>query len=655
MCRPTEQESADGSKPDLLARICSRRGGTPAISCGPAIGLVQSDHLEVRRCAESPERSTSARGRASLDTVDPMTACLYHRGPDEDGLYRDERVALGSRRLSIVDIAGSTQPIANEDETVWVVFNGQIYNYVELRADLEKRHTFRPRATPRPCVHLYEEHGPDFVKKLRGMFVFAIWDTRRRSLLLGRDRFGKKPLYYTRRTAQADADRFQFASEIKALLEHGQLETTLDPTAIYQYLCFGFVPHPRTAYQEIAALPPAHWLQIDADGRQTLQRYWHLPAGGTFKGSRQDALEQIRATFDESVRIRLRSDVPVGVFLSGGIDSGLVTASAARASAEPLQSFSIGFADERFDERPLARLVAEQYGTRHTEVVVDLNDEVRHPEDLLTRLVSMYDQPYADSSAIPSNAVSREARKHLKVVLNGDGGDEAFAGYRRYSAALLADWMTTTLGPVAPLAARMAPAPRQRRGPVAFALRLMEGMALPPRERYIRWSGLFTDADAAALCQPDFLADGHRSRPGTWSMPASSSACAWGIREPAALMMAADATHVLPDDFLVKMDIATMANSLEGRSPFIDHVLVELAVSLPDRLRASAFQTKPLLRELARERLPPPLVKAPKRGFEVPMASWLRHELRGLLQETRAGAGRAHPGHRAAGRRCGGW
>jgi len=568
-------------------------------------------------------------GPGVLDTVDPMTACLYHRGPDEDGLYRDETVALGSRRLSIVDIAGSTQPIANEDETLWVVFNGQVYNYVELRADLEQRHTFRTQGDTETLLHLYEEEGPDFVKKLRGMFVFAIWDTKRRSLLLGRDRFGKKPLYYTR----AAGDRFLFASEIKALLDHGRIETTLDTTAIYQYLCFGFVPHPRTAYQEIKAVPPAHWLRIDADGTQTMERYWHLPPGGTFTGSRPDALEQIKAVFDESVRIRLRSDVPVGVFLSGGIDSGLVTASAATASAEPLQSFSIGFADQQFDERPLAKLVAEQYGTRHTEVLVDLDAEVRKPADLLTRLVSMYDQPYADSSAIPSNAVAREARKHLKVVLNGDGGDEAFAGYRRYSAALLADWMTTTLGPVAPLAARMAPAPRRRRGPVAFALRLMEGMALPPRERYIRWSGLFTDADAADLCQPEFLA-GVREQARSVVDARVEQCQRWGISEPAALMMAADATHVLPDDFLVKMDIATMANSLEGRSPFIDHVLVELAVSLPDRLRASAFQTKPLLREIARERLPAALVKAPKRGFEVPMASWLRHELRGLLQET---------------------
>jgi asparagine synthase (glutamine-hydrolysing) len=572
-------------------------------------------------------------GPGALESVDAMATCLYHRGPDEGGFYRADSVALASRRLSIVDIKGSSQPIANEDQTVWIVYNGQVYNYVELRADLEKRHTLRTQGDTEVLVHLYEEHGPDFVKLLRGMYAFAIWDTRQQSLLLGRDRFGKKPLYYTTSDKAQQDGRFLFASELKALTQAAQVTTSVDPTAIYQYLCFGFVPHPRTAYAEIAALPPAHTLQIDADGRQTLRRYWQLPPSGTFKGSRQDALDQIRTTFDESVRIRLRSDVPVGVFLSGGIDSGLVTASAARAQIEPLRTFSIGLPDERFDERPLARLVAEQYGTQHTEVMVDLASEVSQPEELLSRLVGMYDQPYADSSAIPSSVVAREARKHLKVVLNGDGGDEAFAGYRRYSAALLADWMTTTLGPVAPLAARMAPAARQRRGSVAFALRLLEGVALPPRERYIRWSGLFTDADAAALCQPDFLADVTEQARAV--VDARVEHCIrWGIRQPAALMMAADSVHVLPDDLLVKMDIATMASSVEARSPFLDHVLVEFAISLPDRLRASAFQTKPLLRELAREWLPPAITRAPKRGFEVPMASWMRHEFRDLLHDA---------------------
>ena len=564
-------------------------------------------------------------GPGCLDAVGRMTTYLRHRGPDEDGFYRGDGVALGMRRLAIIDVGGSQQPISSADGSLWLVFNGEIYNYLELRDELSPRHTLRTDGDGETLLHLYEEHGPDLATRLRGMFAFALWDARKRTLLLGRDRFGKKPLYYAR-----TPDRLMFASEIKGLLAAGDLPTTLDPTAIYQYLCFGFVPHPRTAYRDVAAVPPAHTLEIDAQGRQTLRRYWHLPAGGTSNLTRPEAVERTREIFEESVRIRLRSDVPVGVFLSGGIDSGLVTAAASRAATEPLQSFSVGFADARFDERPLARLVAERYGTRHTEIPVDLAAEVRDPEALLGRLVGAYDQPFADSSAIPSMIVSREAGKHLKVILNGDGGDEAFAGYRRYSAALLARWMTTALGPVAPVAARLAPAPRRRRGSVAFALRLLEGVALPPRERYIRWSGLFTDAEARAICQPDLLRDVTQSARAL--VDARVEQClGWGIKEPAALMMAADTTHVLADDFLVKMDIATMASSLEGRSPFLDHVLVEHAVSLPDRVRASAFQTKPILREIAKDWLPAAVVKAPKRGFEVPMAAWLRDELRPFL------------------------
>ena len=566
-------------------------------------------------------------GPASLEAVGSMAATLVHRGPDEDGFYRDDGVALGVRRLSIIDLQTGSQPLANEDSTVWVVMNGEIYNYLELRDELAPRHTFRTQSDTEVLVHLYEEHGPELVTRLRGMFAFALWDTNLRRLLLARDRLGKKPLYYAQQ-----AGRFLFGSEIKAILAAEAFTPTLDPNAVYQYLCFGFVPHPLTAYREIKALPPGHTLLVDADGATSPSRYWSLP-GRTARLTHDEAVERTRELLEESVRLRLRSDVPVGVFLSGGIDSGLVTAAASRSSAEPLRTFSIGFADERFNELPHARLVAERYGTRHTEIPVDLVAEVRRPHELLDALVRAYDQPFADSSAIPSTIVAREARKHLKVVLNGDGGDEAFAGYRRYSGALLAQWMTQTLGPVAPLAARMAPAPRQRRGAVGFTLRLLEGVALPPRERYIRWSGLFTDSEARGLCQPELLES--VTETGLGVVDAKIEQClAWGVHEPAALMMAVDTLHVLPDDLLVKMDIATMASSVEARSPLLDHVLVEFAAGLPDETRASAFQTKPLLRELARRWLSPEIARAPKRGFEVPMASWLRNELRPFLTET---------------------
>jgi asparagine synthase (glutamine-hydrolysing) len=566
--------------------------------------------------------------------VEQMTGSMRHRGPDEEGYYRGDGVTLGMVRLSIIDLQTGSQPIADEDESVWVVSNGEIYNYLELREDLERRHRFRTQSDTEVLVHLYEEHGPRFVEHLRGMFALALWDARRRSLLLARDRLGKKPLFFAR-----VGDRILFASEIKALLVADRSLGAGDPTALYQYLCFGFVPHPRTAYRGIEAVRPAHVLQVEAGGRVAQERYWQLPRPTGVDGApcREEAVERARELLEESVRLRLRSDVPIGVFLSGGIDSGLVTAAASRASAQPVRTFSIGFADRAFDELPHARLVARQYGTQHTEIPVDLSAEVSRPAELLNRLVDAYDQPFADSSAIPSMIVAREARKHVKVVLNGDGGDETFGGYRRYSAALLARWMTANLGPVAPIAARMAPAPRRRRGAVGYTLRLLEGMALPPRERYLRWSGLFTDAEARELCRPEMVQAVTESARGV--VDARVEQCrAWGFDEPAALMMATDAMHVLPDDFLVKMDIATMANSVEARSPFLDHVLVEFASSLPDRTRASAFQTKPILRDLARAWLPAEVARAPKRGFEVPMAAWLRSELRPTVHEMLLGS-----------------
>jgi asparagine synthase (glutamine-hydrolysing) len=564
-----------------------------------------------------------ALGEGALDSVPGMLDRLCHRGPDDDGLHRDGPIAIGMRRLAIIDLSGGHQPMASEDGRIWVIQNGEIFNYIELRSELIQRgHRFRTDSDTEVMIHLYEDHGPDFVNHLRGMFALALWDSTRKRLILARDRLGKKPLYHASTT-----EGLVFASEIKAIVGTGLVPREIDPTALYQYLCFGFVPHPRTIYRGIQMLPPAHRMLIDDGAEPRIERYWHLPGPSANPPSREEAVARTEELIQESVELRLRSDVPVGIFLSGGIDSGLVTAAAARATGHPLRTFSVGFDNAAFDERPHARLVADRYGTNHTEIFVDLAAEVRDPEALMDRLVGAYDQPYADSSAIPSMAVSREARKHVTVVLNGDGGDEAFAGYRRYSAALLADWTTTALGPMAATAARLAPAPRQRRGAVGFALRLVEGVGLPPRDRYIRWSGLLTDGDARALAQPWFLRDVDESA-GALVKKRVDACHSWGIHEPAALMMATDTTHVLPDDLLVKMDIATMAASVEGRSPFLDHVLVEFAAGLPDRIRASAFQTKPILRAVARSWLPPEIVNAPKRGFEVPMASWLRNELR---------------------------
>ena len=557
--------------------------------------------------------------RALRALVDP----LAHRGPDGEGHHVDGPLGFGMRRLSIIDLQTGDQPIANEDGQVWVVFNGEIYNYRELRADLERRgHRFTTQTDTEVLVHRYEEEGPGLLTHLRGMFAFALWDARARRLLLARDRAGKKPLYYAHL-----GDRLVFGSEIKALLADPTVPRDLDPTALYHYLCLGFVPHPRSIYRAIRTLPPAHFLVADASGAVRVERYWQLEFTPKHPFGLHAIDEGIETLLREAVRLRLRSDVPIGVFLSGGIDSGLVTAAAAMASDEPLRTFAVGFQGQSNPELALARQVAARYGTRHQEVVLDLAAEARQLPALLTALGRAYDEPYADSSAIPSYFVARAARAHVKVVLNGDGGDEAFAGYRRYTAALLLGPVNATLGPAAHLVGRRVPAPRQRRGAVAWSLRLLEAAGLPPAERYLRWTALRTDAEAQRLCAPGLMEGVEETAMELASQRLAQcrSAGAWG---PVDTLQAMDFHLLLPDDLLVKMDRATMASSLEARSPLLDPRLLEFAARVPEWLRASPLTTKPLLRRLARRWLPTAVVEAPKRGFEIPLAQWFRGELR---------------------------
>jgi asparagine synthase (glutamine-hydrolysing) len=569
-------------------------------------------------------------------TVDPdalraLVDPLIHRGPDGEGHHVDGPLGFGMRRLSIIDLQTGDQPIANEDGQVWVVFNGEIYNYRELRADLERRgHHFATRTDTEVLVHLYEEAGPGLLEQLRGMFAFALWDARARRLLLARDRAGKKPLYYAHL-----GDRLVFGSEIKALLADPSVPGDLDPTALYHYLCLGFVPHPRSIYRAIRALPPAHYLIAEPSGAVRVERYWELKFAPKHTCGLRAIDEGIETLLGEAVRLRLRSDVPVGVFLSGGIDSGLVTAAAARASDEPLRTFAVGFEGQANPELALARQVAARYGTRHEEVVLDLAAEARQLPALLTALDHAYDEPYADSSAIPSYFVARAARAHVKVVLNGDGGDEAFAGYRRYTAALLLGPVNATLGPAARLLGRRVPAPQQRRGAVAWSLRLLEAAGLPPAERFLRWSALRTDAEAQRLCTPGLLegVEETATELAARCLAQCRAAGAWG---PVDTLQAMDFNLVLPDDLLVKMDRATMANSLEARSPLLDHRLLEFAARVPEWLRASPLTTKPLLRRLARRWLPAGVVEAPKRGFEIPLAHWFRGDLRPEITERLA-------------------
>ncbi len=556
---------------------------------------------------------------------------LRHRGPDGDGVWIDPqgRAGLAHARLAVIDLPGGGQPIFNEDRSVAVVFNGEIYNYVELRAELlERGHRFATQTDTEALVHLYEERGEDLVERLRGMFAFALWDASAEKLLLARDRLGVKPLYYAKRDG-----RLLFASEIKGLLALDPGTGDIDDQALSDYLTFGHVPAPRTIYRDVRTLQPGCRIVCDRPGQAEERRYWRLPTEPEPCRDVREAVARVEPLLEEAVRIRLRADVPVGVFLSGGIDSGLVVALASRHLGRPLTTLSVGFEDAAFDERPLARQVAERYGTDHHELLVRPD-----PRSVLPRIVEAYDQPYADSSAIPTYCLAEATRSHLKVVLTGDGGDEALAGYRRYVAARMLDRMGVLAGKAAAPGWRLLdavlPGARGFRTRYAFARRLVRGLALPEAQRVLAWGNDGLDeGEKTALAggSGDWL---RGCRP-TWrSIDERLAEVGDGARSALDRQLWVDARTLLPDDLLVKMDIATMAHGLEARSPLLDHVFFESAARLPGAVKLAGTETKPVLRALAERHLPAEVAAAPKRGFEVPLSRWLTHELRGLRDEV---------------------
>jgi asparagine synthase (glutamine-hydrolysing) len=558
--------------------------------------------------------------RVSAAAVRAMTDRLAHRGPDGEGVFTAGPVGLGHRRLAIIDLRSvADQPMANEDGSLRITFNGEIYNYRELRPALEAAgHVFRTASDTEVILHAYEAYGPDCLAHLRGMFAFAIWDARRRSLFLARDRVGKKPLYY-----HAGPDRFAFASEAKALLVDGRLPAEADPAAIHDYLTLGYVPAPRSALRGIRKLPPAHWLRVQ-EGRVEIQRYWTLRYAPKRQTSVPEACEALRAHLAEAVRLRLVSDVPLGAFLSGGIDSSAVVAAMAAATDRPVRTFAVGFDAAAFDERAYARRVATQFGTEHTELLVKPS-----AVDLLPRLVDHYDEPFADASAVPSYCISELTRQHVTVVLNGDGGDEAFAGYPRYQTvvrAARADVLPRALWRGAAALLRRLPAG----GPLAKLHRVSEAMALGPARRYARWSSLLPAERRAALYTPDFAA-------ATAALdPEGHVASAFGAGEalhPVDAALSADVRVYLPEDLLAKMDRASMAHGLEARSPFLDHVVMEFAASLPADLKLRGGEKKWLLRESLRGTLPAAILDRPKMGFSTPLGDWFRGELYPAAQD----------------------
>lgn len=562
--------------------------------------------------------------------VDPsllgrMNAALAHRGPDDAGVYCAGPVGLAHRRLSIIDLSpAGHQPMPNEDETIWIILNGEIYNFLDLREGLiRKGHRFRSRTDTETILHLYEEEGPACVRALRGMFAFAIWDSRTQTMLLARDRVGKKPLYY-----QLDERGLRFASEIKAILTDPEVKVVPDAEAIHHYLSFGYVPHPATAYHGIRALPPAHVATV-RDGRLTIERYWRLKYGEKHPGSEADLARELIERLEEAVRIRMISDVPLGAFLSGGIDSSAVVAMMSRHAVGPVRTFSIGFDAPEYDERRYARLVAERFGTRHEEFVV-------RPDaaGILPTLVWHYDQPYGDSSAIPTYYVAQLTRQHVTVALNGDGGDEGFAGYERYVAQRLAGRLDRL-----PAAARrglqaalgLVPRRARRGSPLARGRRFLDGLLQPPDRRYSRWVFHFTADRKADLYQPDFAAAVAKTESEDLLVRAFETSDGPTMLDA---VMDVDTRTYLPDDLLVKVDVASMAHGLEARSPFLDHGLLEFAAGIPAHLKLRGMEKKVLLRTALRGILPDMILDRPKMGFGVPIDRWFRDDLRPLAYDT---------------------
>jgi len=554
-----------------------------------------------------------------------MTEAIRHRGPDDDGFYFGEGAGLGMRRLAIIDLKTGHQPIHNRDRTKWLVFNGEIYNYRELREKLEERgHVFYTNSDTEAVVAAYDEYGTNCPKHLRGMFAFAIWDERDKSLFLARDRVGKKPLLYAQTPGQ-----LIFGSEFSALVLHPDVSRDVDYEGLHYYLSFMGVPAPWTAYRAIRKLEPGHWL-LWRNGEIKSERYWQLDFSRKVSMSEAEAGERVIELLREAVRIRLMSEVPLGAFLSGGIDSSAVVALMAQESSERVKTFSIGFEEQDFSELHHARRVAEHVGADHHEFIV-------RPDamEVLPTLVEHYGEPFADSSAIPSYYVSRETRKYVTVALNGDGGDECFAGYERYAAMNLAQSYAAVpailregvIGNVA----RALPAFQSRMNPLRKVQRFAAVAAMSPVDRYLRWITVFDDQAKQELYSDRMRAQTANYRAASIIAPWFAKANGSGIVDATLLT---DTMTYLPNDLLVKMDIASMSVSLEARSPFLDHHLMEFAASLPEKLKLRRLKTKYLLKRVLKDIVPEQNLSRKKMGFGVPIGHWFRGVMQPFLRET---------------------
>ncbi len=539
-------------------------------------------------------------------------------------MYVHGALGLGHRRLAIIDLSpAGRQPMSTQDGQLWITYNGEVYNFRELKADLERRgRRFRSQTDTEVILAAYQEFGVECLAHFRGMFAFAIWDSSAHALFLARDRLGKKPLYYW-----LDGDGIAFASEPKAFLADPGFKAEPNLEAISHYLTYQYVPSPLAAFQGVQKLPPAHYLLVK-DGKVFVERYWKLRYGQKRQLTEDEACEELRARLREAVKLRLVSDVPLGAFLSGGIDSGTIVALMAELSDSSVKTFSIGFEEKEYDELPYARMVAQRYGTDHHEFVV-------RPQaiEILPQLVWHYNEPYADSSAIPTYYVAQLTRQHVTVALNGDGGDENFAGYDRYVANVMASRFDRIPRPLRSSLERLAwaiPGAPNSRTLRSRSKRFFEALTEPKERRYARWVTHFYPALKAELCTEEFLrVVGTRDS-------VELLVDAYGASDALNFIDATldvDVNTYLPDDLLVKVDIATMAQGLEGRSPLLDHQLMEFCASLPSHMKLRGRTKKYIFKRAVRGLLPRPIIERPKMGFGVPLDRWFRQDLREMAYD----------------------
>lgn len=561
------------------------------------------------------------KGEGNIELLKKMNCLLAHRGPDAEGYYCDEKkgIALGHRRLSIIDLTTGQQPVHNEDRSIWVILNGEIYNFRELAKSLEEAgHTFYTRSDTEAIVHAYEEYGENSLKHLRGMFAFALWDSRKEILILARDRVGKKPLVYTR----LSDGTLLFSSELQSLMAHPGVSREINFNSLHDYLTFQYIPSPSTIYKGVFKLPPAHYIKAKA-GTIEINEYWEPSFSEEYNVSEDEACFKVKELLTDAVRIRMISDVPLGAFLSGGIDSSIVVGIMSEISKSPVKTFSIGFEEEKYSELKYARMVAERFQTEHHEFVVN-PDAV----EVLPSLVRHYGEPYADSSALPTFYLSQLTRQHVTVALNGDGGDELFAGYNRYKIGAVVLPSAIMKG-----ISRMLDSLPLKESPRGLLGKMRRFAALSdstPARRYGRIMSYFSPEERASLYTPWMHEQIGSADPYSYFERLFDRGAGLGPVNRALLV---DLCSYLPEDLLVKVDIASMMNSLEARSPFLDHKLIDYVSSLPSTFKLKGGTAKYILKQAFKGMVPDNILNRSKMGFGVPLDAWFRGRLNGYLRE----------------------